>query len=167
MILFLRYFSMTLISLAVVVQHVSSQQNNQSNTPLITLKKHSEGYNKPVAIVDAKDGNSLLYIVERGGTIKKVKRGSGKVKDSPFLDVSTLLGPCSGYCEERGLLGLVFHPDHKNNGYFYINYTSEDVSTGVLRTIVSRFSRSATESWLADETSELIILSFVQPYSNQ
>lgn len=134
--------------------------------PMIRLAKHSEGFNKPVAIVDAKDGTNLLYVVERDGTIKKVDRRNGDVKRTPFLDVSTLLGPCSGYCEERGLLGLVFHPNHGENGYFYINYTSED-DNGVLRTLISRFSRSASKPWIADESSELLLLSFEQPYSNQ
>ena len=27
---------------------------------------------------------------------------------------------------ERGLLGLAFHPDYENNGYFYVNYTTDD-----------------------------------------
>ena len=133
--------------------------------PMIRLVKHSEGFNKPVAIVDAKDGKKFLYIVERDGTIKKVNRENGEVKRAPFLDVSTLLGPCSGYCEERGLLGLAFHPNHGENGYFYINYTSED--NGVLITFISRFSRSASKPGIADESSELILLSFEQPYSNQ
>ena len=133
---------------------------------VIKLKKHSDGYVKPVAIVDAMDGKNKLYIVERGGTIKKVKRSTGKVKNKPFLNVTSLLGPCTGYCEERGLLGLVFHPDYYTNGYFYINYTSED-SNGVLRTIVSRFSRNATKPNFADETSEVILMSFEQPWPNQ
>lgn len=148
------------VTLLSAIQTITSEQPS-----VIRLKKHSEGYNKPVAIVDAKDGKRKLYIVERGGTIKIVKRLTGKVRILPFLNVTASLGDCEGYCEERGLLGLVFHPNYKINGYFYINYTSQD-SKGVLRTIVSRFSRNATRPNFADETSELIMQRFEQPYSN-
>jgi len=132
---------------------------------MITLSKHSEGFDSPVAIVDARDGRKRFYVVERGGTITIVKR-NGNVKNVPFLDVSSNLGPCDGYCAERGLLGLVFHPAYADNGYLYINYTSEDEDTGELKTIVSRFERNSTHPGYAVKNSELILLSFTQPYSN-
>lgn len=131
--------------------------------PMITLEKVVTGFDRPVAIVDANDGNKGLYVVERGGYIRKFR--NKKITPNVFLDVSDRLGPCTGYCEERGLLGLVFHPDYVNNGYFYINYTNED-SEGVLRTFVSRFSR-VSGGTVGDASSELVLLSFEQPYSNQ
>ena len=130
---------------------------------MITLKEVVTGFERPVAIVDADDGVAGLYVAERGGLIKKVNRG--EILDSTFLDVSDRLGSCTGYCEERGLLGLVFHPDYASNGYFFINYTSED-SNGVLRTIISRFSKVPGGD-VGDASSEEILLSFEQPYSNQ
>ena len=66
---------------------------------------------------------------------------------------------------ERGLLGLVFHPDYETNGYFYINYTREN--SGVLSTRVSRFYVDPSTPNVADSSSELVMLAFVQPYSNQ
>ena len=75
----------------------------------------------------------------------------------PFLDITSQIE--SGY-EERGLLGLAFHPDYESNGYFYVSYT--DLSGN---SVISRFSVSADPD-LADEDSEYIIYSATQPYSN-
>ena len=63
---------------------------------------------------------------------------------------------------EQGLLGLAFHPNYKQNGYFYINYTTSNPR----RTVISRFNVSNDNPDLADPNSELILLEIAQPYSN-
>lgn len=60
---------------------------------------------------------------------------------------------------EKGLLGLAFHPNYEENGFFYVNYTDEDT------TKVARYSR-LDESDRGDFDSEEIILEFDQPYPN-
>jgi hypothetical protein len=62
-----------------------------------------------------------------------------------------------------GLLGLAFHPDYKNNGYFYVNYT---VSIPSRFTRISRFKVSAANPDSADKNSELILISQDQPFTN-
>ena len=63
---------------------------------------------------------------------------------------------------EMGLLGLAFHPDYENNGYFYVNYTV----SSPLKTRISRFQVSSENPDSADKNTELILLTFNQPYSN-
>jgi hypothetical protein len=60
-----------------------------------------------------------------------------------------------------GLLGLAFHPDYDNNGYFYVNYTADNPR----RTIISRFQVTSDPN-VADPNSEFQILTFSQPYTN-
>jgi len=145
-------------------------QSTGSPAPVIKLTQQFNGYNfnKPVGILDPNDGTNLLYVVEKGGKIQTVSRTTGDVGSVPFLNVSSRLGACIGYCDERGLLGLVFHPDYETNGYFYINYTRQTGSAlfGDLSTYVSRFTRSATEPTVADADSELVVMTFDQPSSN-
>ena len=59
------------------------------------------------------------------------------------------------------MLGLAFHPDYEANGYFFVNYTA----SGPNRTVISRFKVSADQN-KADPSSEQVILTFEQPYSN-
>jgi len=48
----------------------------------------------------------------------------GKKLTTPFMDISSkMVNLMPGY-DERGLLGLAFHPDFKTNGQFYVFYTA-------------------------------------------
>jgi len=62
--------------------------------------------------------------------------------------------------QEKGLLGLAFHPDYINNGYLYVNYTNKK------NTVIARYMRSSDNPASADPASEKIILTFPQPYAN-
>ncbi len=62
-----------------------------------------------------------------------------------------------------GLLGLAFHPNYENNGYFYVNYTK---ASPVRRTLIVRFKVSSTNPDSADRSSSKILMEIVQPYSN-
>lgn len=133
--------------------------------PKVWLKSHSDGYQNPVGIAVVESDPSRLFVVERGGLIKIVSVNGKTINTDPFLDASSLLGECTGYCEERGLLGLAFHPDYANNGKFFINYTQEN-NEGALSTIVSQFTNDESDPDVANTESEIIILQFNQPYSN-
>jgi glucose/arabinose dehydrogenase len=113
------------------------------------------GFEQPTDIANA--GDSRLFVVERAGRIY-VLQSDGEVLERPFLDIRSRVGS-SG--REQGLLGLAFHPDYAENGYFFVNYTNTDGDTRV-----SRFSVSATDSDIADGESERLILGVPQPATN-
>ena len=73
-------------------------------------------FSKPVDIANA--GDERLFIVEQVGIIK-VTSLMPDSSASVFLDIRDRVTEV----DEKGLLGLVFHPDYANNGYFYVNYT--------------------------------------------
>ena len=117
----------------------------------------ADGYKKPVFITSYPNNAKLLYIVEQAGLIKLIN--DGKKLSRPFFDINKRVVNPNRPGDERGLLGFVFHPDHINNGKFYINYMDNDGYT-----IVSEFS---TNSELrANHKSERIILKLKQPYGN-
>ncbi len=120
------------------------------------LDVFATGFSSPVDIQNAGDGR--LFIVERSGTIDIIE-GDGTVLPTPFLNITSQVS--SG--GERGLLGIAFHPDYQNNGYFYVNYTN---SSGGLATRISRFTVSAANPNVADPNSELVLLTIPQPFNN-
>ncbi len=120
----------------------------------VDIELFKDGFTDPLHLQHANDDR--LFVVEQGGKIKIIQ-GDGTVNAVPFIDVSGLVS--SG--NERGLLGLAFHPDYANNGYFYVNYTDLDGDTQV-----SRFSVDAGNPDLADINSELPIIGYEQPFSN-
>ncbi len=111
---------------------------------------------KPVGIAAAGDGSGRLFVIEQGGVIR-IMTSEGFLP-APFLDIQDRVGATSS---ERGLLGLAFHPDYTENGYFYVNYTDQRGDT-----IIARFQVSAGDLNIANPTSELQLLKVNQPFAN-
>lgn len=124
-------------------------------TQTLTFTTFSTGYNEPVAIAHA--GDRRLFVVERQGTIS-ICDSNGVRLPTPFLNITSIVG--SG-AQEQGLLGLAFHPQYAQNGYFYVNYI--DLSGN---TRIARFTRNAGNPNLADASSEFTIMTVAQPAPN-
>lgn len=120
----------------------------------LSLVSFSTGFLAPCELTHA--GDERLFVVQQTGHIYIVNQ-AGVRNPTPFLDIDARVGSNGN---ERGLLGLAFHPDYKQNGYFYVNYTNNSGNT-----VVSRFLVSADPD-LADPNSEVILLTINQPYSN-
>lgn len=111
-----------------------------------------------LAIRHAGDGSGRLFVVNRGGAIDIVDAGGGLVSP-PFLDISADVDTFF----EGGLLGLAFHPDYANNGYFFVSYTRDG---SPLVTVIDRFEVSAGDTNLADAASRVEIFTLAQPAGN-
>jgi glucose/arabinose dehydrogenase len=112
----------------------------------------------PVDLQNSGDGTNRIFVVERAGRIKVFPNSQTVQSTKTFLDITDRV--TSG--GEMGLLGLAFHPDYENNGYLFVNYTA----SSPLMTRISRFTVSSTNPDSADKNSELILMSFSQPFSN-
>ncbi len=126
----------------------------------LTLTVFKGGFTRPVAVRYAGDGTGRLFVVEQGGTIRVIE--NGLALGPAFLDLSTVVDDSEN---EQGLLGLAFHPDYQNNGYFYVNYTY-DPGAAPDRTQVARYQVSAGDPNQADPGSATAILDFQQNGSN-
>lgn len=115
----------------------------------------AEGLARPVGVVNAGDGSGRLFIIEQEGKIRMLQ--DGYLAAEPFLDIS---GQVTREGNEQGLLGLAFHPEYAQNGYFYVNYTDLNGHT-----VISRLRVSADAN-LADPSTELRLLQVNQPYAN-
>ncbi len=121
-----------------------------------TWQTIASGLSAPVGITNAGDGSGRLFILEQAGVIRILQNDS--LAPEPFLDIRDRVGSNGS---ERGLLGLAFHPQYSENGYFYINYTDLNGNT-----IIARFSVSADNPDKADPNSEKRLLAIQQPYPN-
>ncbi len=129
-----------------------------SNGQDLQLEVYASNLDRPVNIKHA--GDARLFVVEQQGFISIIN-ADGTVNPTPFLNIDPKVGAINNIGDERGLLGLAFHPDYASNGYFYVNYVDNNSTT-----VISRYTRNATNPSLADPNSELIILTYSQPFSN-
>ncbi|MEJ5306626.1 MAG: PQQ-dependent sugar dehydrogenase [Ignavibacteria bacterium] len=115
-------------------------------------------FSNPVDLQSPRDGTNRLFVVEQQGRIIVFVNDRNTTTKKVFLDISDRVS----WGGEMGLLGLAFHPQFSSNGYFYVNYTANNPR----RTVISRFRVSPTNPDSADKNSELILMTFNQPYSN-
>ncbi len=113
-------------------------------------------FSDPVEFIAANDGSTQVFVVEQAGIIKVFENSSKTAKASTFLDIRKRVS--SG--GEMGLLGLTFHPKFKENGYFFVNYTRDEPRR---QTVISRFKANQNQ---VEPNSEVVLLTFDQPYSN-
>lgn len=116
-------------------------------------------FNRPLEVVHAGDGTDRLFVVEQRGVISVFPNQAGTEQRSVFLNLENQVEDAGN---EEGLLGLAFHPDYDNNGYFFVNYTASNPD----RTVVSRFTVSASDPNRADPGTEMVLLEIDQPFSN-
>ena len=114
---------------------------------VIKIESLSTGLLYPVCIQNTGLPNdNRLFVVEKRGKIKIVNRITGAVNPVPFLDIYNKVFPITTVFDERGLLGLAFHPDYVNNGYFYVNYINLNGKTVIARYQVGVFPDTAITS---------------------
>jgi glucose/arabinose dehydrogenase len=118
-------------------------------------------FNNAVDLQNAGDGTNRIFIVEKTGIIRVFPNNSTVTNSEvkTFLDITDRV---YSQQSEMGLLGLAFHPDYENNGYFYVNYNANNP----LRTIIARYQVSSANPDSADKNSEFQVLTFSQPYTN-
>jgi glucose/arabinose dehydrogenase len=116
-------------------------------------------FTRPVDLQHANDNANRLFVVEQEGLVSVFKNDASVSSKKTFLDIRNKVEDNGN---EEGLLGLAFHPQYKTNGYLYVNYTASNPD----RTVISRFKVSATNPDVADPASEVVLLTFNQPYSN-
>jgi glucose/arabinose dehydrogenase len=104
--------------------------SNAGSAFALDTKLIESGLDSPIFLT-APDGDSRLFVAERGGIIK-VRTGGVW---SEFLNISGDVDK-SG---ERGLLGLAFDPNFKTNGLFYVDY----IDKTTLDTKIVRFNANA------------------------
>ncbi|WP_209310020.1 PQQ-dependent sugar dehydrogenase, partial [Salinimicrobium oceani] len=135
----------------------------------VDLQLIADGMTSPVGVVAVPGDNSRLYVIDQTGQIWVIENGVRNPQ--PFLDVSDRIIALSEGYDERGLLGLAFHPQFSSNSRFYVYYTAPPGAGGPMegemwdnRSRISEFTASSPTS--ADAGSERIVLEVDQPQSN-
>ena len=118
-------------------------------------------FDDPVGIYNSGDNTNRIFVIEQEGRIKVFENNPNVENSITFLDIRSIVDQDGGYTEE-GLLGLAFHPDYDENGYFFINYTEHNPR----RNVIARYSVSEDNPNQADAGSSFIILEVNQPYTN-
>jgi uncharacterized repeat protein (TIGR03806 family) len=110
-------------------------------------------------------GSDRLFVVSQSGRIRVFPNRD----DVTQADVGVFLDISAGAPNvahrrvasggEEGLLSLAFHPDHAQNGFFYVYYSAHSPR----RSVIARYRTVAGNPDQADPDSERIVLEVSQP----
>lgn len=152
----------------------------------VELQQVAEGLGSPVWLTHANDKSGRLFVCDQAGKVWLIK--DGKLLSTPFLDVTDQLVELKKGFDERGLLGLAFHPgfaDPASPGYrkFY-TYQSEPVSTtdkpmftvdlkvGDVtlppdhQSVIAEWQVKSVDDDVADKSSKRVVMRFDEPQFN-
>ncbi|AHG04678.1 glucose/sorbosone dehydrogenase [Halobacterium sp. DL1] len=143
----------------------------------VGLRLVADGMTAPTDYAVPDDGSGRQFVTDQTGEVWVVT-DQGR-RETPFMTVSdrlVTLGEFNGsYAsqtqayDERGLLGIDFHPDFANNGRFYLHYSAppnEATPEGWDHVeVVSEFTTTEDGS-NGDPASERVLLQFQKPQYN-
>ncbi len=145
----------------------ATQEAGEDHTVALSLV--AEGLVSPVDLAYPNDGSGRLFIVDQAGTIR-ILSADGQLLPDPFLDLSDQIVALDEGYDERGVLGMAFHPDYANNGRFFVYYTiplrAEAPADWDHTNVISEFTVSADNPDTADAATGRIIWQHDHPAMN-
>lgn len=110
----------------------------------------SLSFDQPLYLTHDGTNPDKVYVVEKTGKIKVIDKDSPSDSVDVFVDLSDRISLDGN---EKGLLGLAFHPNYSENGFYFVYYTNQSGS------VISRLIEGTP-------AAETILLTYEQPYSN-
>lgn len=133
---------------------------------------------RPVFVTAAPGDYRRVFILEKRGRIRVLDITTAETtlqaEATPFLDIRSLIpsqgSGNSGNQEERGLLGLAFHPQYMTNGKFYVYYTTTGVAglpnSATYYCNVVEYTNPTPTGNVADAGSARILMQIPHPQTN-
>lgn len=112
---------------------------------------------RPISIVTPPDDSGRLFLVKQRGEILILPEDRSASKADVWMDFSDR--EMEAHQFEEGLLGLVFHPEFKQNAKYYVYYSQQ----GPKRSVISEFT---LKDGVVDLDSERIVMEVRQPFWN-
>ncbi|XP_031166166.1 HHIP-like protein 2 [Sander lucioperca] len=130
----------------------------------VCLTEVANNLRNPVLMLHSGDGTHRMFVAEQVGFVW-VYLHDGSRLEQPFLDMSGEVMTTPWLGDERGFLGMAFHPKYRDNGRFFIYYSIQ-VNSELEKVRVSEMKVSAHDMNVADLYSERAILEIEEPAAN-
>lgn len=137
----------------------------------IDLQLVEDGFVSPIGAVPIPDNSGRLIVIDQIGRLW-VLDASGNRLAAPFIDLTSRMVTLNPGFDERGLLGVAFHPHYASNGRLFIYYNAPPRAGGPTPTTtwnnLARFSefRISANANVVDMSSERVFLEIDDPQGN-
>jgi glucose/arabinose dehydrogenase len=153
-------------------EDLSGGLSSRDHDRQVDIKLIADSLTSPLGVVTADDDSKRLFIIDQIGKIWIVDRHGNRLT-TPFLDITSKVIPLNPNGDERGMLGVAFHPRYKHNGKLYVYYMAPRRPGGPTPSTLwnnlsklSEFKVSAGNPNMADPNSERAVLEIDDPQGN-
>lgn len=160
---------LALVLAVLLFPSVALAQHDHPSGPSVRLEQVAQGLVAPIQLTAPEDGTGRRFVVDQIGVIR-ILTADGRLLDEPFLDITDKVVDLGEGYDERGLLGLAFHPEFPRNGRFFIYYSAPlqpempDDWSHANRLVEYRVSTADPNR--ADPTPVRMLLELPWPYAN-
>ncbi len=138
----------------------------------VKLEPYVTGVNAPLAMVQPA-GDDRKFVVEQFGRVRIIN-AKDELQAEPFLDIRAHIPKLWSDFDEKGLLGIAFHPDFKSNGKFYVSHSAHlDFGPDLAKefwwshtNVVAEYTVSADDPDMADPSSRRVVTAIPWPQFN-
>ena len=167
------------IILAVGCKKADTEPANEGEIQTAAFKKieqtdlHlvADNFVSPIGVVPIPDNTGRLIVIDQIERLWVID-ASGNKLPTPFIDLTSRMQPLNPGFDERGLLGVAFHPDYASNGRLFVYYNAPPRAGGPTPTTtwnnLARFSefRISANPNIVDMGSERVFLEIDDPQGN-
>jgi glucose/arabinose dehydrogenase len=160
---------LAVVAAAAIAAVPSPAAAQTEEAPAAGLRTVADRLTSPVTLASPGDGSGRLFVVDQAGLIR-VLTPDGALRPEPFLDLRSRMVTLMAGFDERGLLGLAFHPQYAANGRFFVYYSAPlraGAPAGFNHTSnISEFRVSSADPNRADPATERVLLQVDEPQFN-
>lgn len=137
----------------------------------VDLQLIAGNFVSPIGVVPIPDNTGRLIVIDQIGKLWVLDADGNKLS-TPFIDLTGRMQPLNAGFDERGLLGVAFHPEYASNGRLFIYYNAPPRAGGPTSTTswnnLARFSEFSISSDpnVVDMSSERVFLEIDDPQGN-
>ena len=128
----------------------------------LCLEKFADNLMNPLLLMSPPDQTERIIIGEQRGVVYVYHRNGTRI--STFMDISQMVLVSTQRGDERGFLGMAFHPRFRTNRQLYVYFSI--FSNNQHFTRLSEFKVTVSDPNQVDVGSERILLEISQPFSN-
>jgi len=137
----------------------------------VDLQLVEDGFVSPIGVVPIPDNSGRMVVIDQVGMLWLLD-ASGNKMATPFIDLTSRMVILNAGFDERGLLGVAFHPNYSSNGRMFIYYNAPPRAGGPTPTTtwnnLARFSEFhiSADPNVVDMNSERAFLEIDDPQGN-
>ena len=150
------------------VASAAASATTPAATPVFAVQRvfpNLANFSVPIALLQEPNRTDRWYLAQKSGAVRVFDNQANVSTTRTFIDIVGRLNfDPNNPNDERGLLGMAFHPDFPTNPRVYLYYTASDNTLGLVDRVAE--FRTLDGGTTLDPSTELVLFNIDDPETN-